>query len=80
MKSYSKSFSDRYSHSRELQLLDLLSQRTEGVPKLLGSDSSHLTIEMSYVGKSLDRLLPPFDQNELTAYELVKVSADASAI
>jgi len=77
MKSYSKSFSDRYSHSRELQLLDLLSQRTEGVPKLLGSDSSHLTIEMSYVGKSLDRHLPPFDQNELTAYELVKVSADA---
>ncbi len=57
MKTYEKSFQDRYSYLRELQILELLGQRNAPVPMIISSNSKALTIEMHDAGVSLNHLL-----------------------
>lgn len=57
MKAHTKSFQDRYSYLRELQILELLGQRNAPVPVIISSNSKALTIEMHDAGMSLNHLL-----------------------
>ncbi len=77
MKTYTKSFQDRYSYSRELQILELLGQRHAPVPVVIGSDSTALTIDMSFAGESLDTLLAQKNMSKDSMSIILYISSQA---
>jgi len=71
---FQKHFDDRYTQSREHQILDYLNQRGAAVPKVILSHAEGKYLEMSHAGQNLAQWLGQRDQMESTVFEVLAES------
>jgi hypothetical protein len=74
---FQKRFADRYSQSREHQILDYLNQRGAAVPQVILSHTEQSYLEMTHAGQDLSKWL---DQAGLARSQVWNVLAQAATV
>jgi hypothetical protein len=74
---FQKHFDDRYSQSREHQILDYLNQRGAAVPQVILSHTEQSYLEMTHAGQDLSKWL---DQPGLARSHVWEVLAQAATV
>jgi hypothetical protein len=71
---FKKHFDDRYTQSREHQILDYLNQRGAAVPQVILNHAELGYLEMSHAGQSLAQWLVASDQVDLPIFDALSQS------
>lgn len=72
---FQKHFDDRYTQSREHQILDYLNQRGAAVPQVILSHAERGYLEMSHAGQNLAQWLGTSDRADLPIFDALAQSA-----
>jgi hypothetical protein len=71
---FQKHFDDRYTQSREHQILDYLNQRGAAVPRVILSHAERGYLEMSHAGQNLAQWLGTSDRADLPIFDALAQS------